>query len=77
MKKQPDEVYKICQNCGKLIKWKENLTCVNNSLQICIPKIEECKQIIKIKEEEYHKLLKDLKVCPLCKQEIKWKIWTV
>ena len=23
MKKQPDEVYKICQNCGKLIKWKD------------------------------------------------------
>ena len=25
MKKQPDEVYKICQNCGKLIKWKDRV----------------------------------------------------
>lgn len=23
MQKQPEEVYKICQNCGKLIKWKD------------------------------------------------------
>ena len=23
MKKQPDETYKVCQNCGKLIKWKD------------------------------------------------------
>ena len=25
MEKQPDEVYKICQNCGKLIKWKDRV----------------------------------------------------
>ncbi len=25
MKKQPDEAYKICQNCGKLIKWKDRV----------------------------------------------------
>ena len=25
MQKQPEEVYKICQNCGKLIKWKDRV----------------------------------------------------
>jgi len=25
MKKQSDEIYKICQNCGKLMKWKDKV----------------------------------------------------
>ena len=48
----------------KLIKWKENLTCVNNSLQLCKPKIEDCNKIIIKKELEKKELLKNIKICP-------------
>jgi DNA repair exonuclease SbcCD ATPase subunit len=62
---------KKSEKLDQLIKYKENLTRVNNNLQSLIPKCENCKQTIKEKEKEYIDLLKSLKICPTCKQEIK------
>ena len=55
----------------QLLICKETLININDNLQSITPKCQDCGQIIKNKEAEYQALLKDMKICPLCKQEIK------
>ncbi len=47
-----------------LIKWKENLFTINESLQLCIPKVEKYNKEIKDNEEKKKEILKSITICP-------------
>lgn len=48
----------------KLIKLKENIFTINDSLQLCIPKAEKYNKEIKDNEEKKKEILKSITICP-------------
>lgn len=66
------EKYKICFNCGTMIK---NLSLISNKCNICLQEVEEicnfkCGCAFKVCEDCYIKSKKSLKNCPGCRKNI-------